>query len=86
MDPDTPRDETAIWRYMDLTKFVAMLASNTLWFAKMAEFHDDPFEGFCTVTRLKMPQNDPLAKCITRTTPEGDTHLISLTRAYGGAK
>jgi hypothetical protein len=65
---------------MDLTKFVAMLASNTLWFAKMAEFHDDPFEGFCTVTRLKMPQNDPLAKCITRTTPEGDTHLISLTQ------
>ncbi len=49
MNPDTPRDETAIWRYMDLTKFVAMLASNTLWFAKMAEFHDDPFEGFCTV-------------------------------------
>jgi len=27
-------DETAIWRYMDLPKFVAMLASNTLWFAK----------------------------------------------------
>ena len=38
---DEGRDETAIWRYMDLPKFVAMLASNTQWFAKAAHLEED---------------------------------------------
>jgi hypothetical protein len=37
---DEGRDDTANWRYMDLPTFVAMLASNTLWFAKAAHLED----------------------------------------------
>jgi hypothetical protein len=77
---DEGRDETAIWRYMDLTKFVAMLASNTLWFAKAAHL-EDCYEGFCEAVTREMPAYDPLAKCITRTTAEGETAVISLTQA-----
>jgi len=72
-------DETPIWRYMDLPRFVAMLASKTQWFAKVALF-EDGYEGFCQVSSREMPLNDPLAKCITRTTAEGETALISLTQ------
>ena len=65
---------------MDLPKFVAMLASKTLWFAKAARL-EDGYEGFCQVSPREMPSNDPLARCITRTTAEGETALISLTQA-----
>ena len=37
------RDET-IWRYMDFTKFVALISSNSLFFCRADKF-DDPFEG-----------------------------------------
>lgn len=40
-----PGDEsTTIWRYMDFTKFVAMLESSTLFFAPIAAL-EDRFEG-----------------------------------------
>jgi hypothetical protein len=71
--------ETPIWRYMDIPKFVAMLASKTQWFAKAALF-EDGYEGFCRVSPREMPLNDPLARCITGTTGEGATELISLTQ------
>lgn len=38
-DPATP-----IWRYMDFTKFVSMLESNSLYFAR-SDCLGDPFEG-----------------------------------------
>jgi len=41
-DPDTQ-----IWRYMDFTKFLAMLESDSLWFAR-ADRLGDPFEGAYT--------------------------------------
>ena len=47
MNDEVPHD-TAIWRYMDLPKFLAMLVSNSMWFAKAATF-DDGYEGFCRV-------------------------------------
>ncbi len=77
---DEVHEDTAIWRYMDLPKFVAILASMTLWFAKAAHL-EDCYEGFCEAVPREMPANDPLAKCITRTTPEGETAVISLTQA-----
>jgi hypothetical protein len=86
VDGDTPApddempDDTAIWRYMDLPKFVAMLASSSLWFAKAAQF-EDGYEGFCQVTPREMPLDDPFAKCITRTTADGETSRISVTQA-----
>jgi hypothetical protein len=76
---ETP-DETAIWRYMDLPKFVAMLVSKSQWFTKAAHF-EDVYEGFCQVLPREMPADDRFAKCITRTTAEGDTAIISLTQA-----
>lgn len=40
-----PTDEnTPIWRYLDFTKFVALLNSNSLWFSR-ADKLGDPFEG-----------------------------------------
>jgi hypothetical protein len=46
MGLETPPDETPIWRYMDLPKFVSMLATGALWFTKAATY-EDPYEGFC---------------------------------------
>ena len=80
MNSPISNDQTAIWRYMDLPKFVSMLASNTLWFAKVASL-EDCYEGFCEAKAREMPANDPLAKSITRTTGNGDTAVISLTQA-----
>ena len=64
---------------MDLPKFVAMLASDTLWFAK-AKHLEDNYEGFCQAKAGEMPQNDPHSKCITRTTAGGETAVISVTQ------
>lgn len=55
---DTVSDDTPIWRYMDLSKFTAMLALGSLWFAKVSLFQDDLYEGFCRVTRRPMPVDE----------------------------
>jgi hypothetical protein len=36
--------DMALWRYMDLAKFIAMLKSRAVYFAR-ADTFDDPFEG-----------------------------------------
>jgi hypothetical protein len=77
-DDEAP-DETPIWRYMDLPKFVAMLASKTQWFAKVKHL-EDGYEGFCRVLPPEMPGNDPFAKCVTRTTALGEKKVISVTQ------
>ncbi|MGO9095368.1 MAG: DUF2971 domain-containing protein [Bryobacteraceae bacterium] len=64
---------------MDLPKFVAMLASNTLWFTKAARL-EDRYEGFCEALPLEMPANDPLARCVTRTIGDEEPALISPTQ------
>jgi hypothetical protein len=43
-------EETVIWRYMDLQRFVVLMVRGAVRFTKAAEFHDDPWEGFCRVT------------------------------------
>ena len=48
-------DDAAIWRYMDLSKFVSMLDRRGLWFTEAATFHDDPWEGFCKPAHREMP-------------------------------
>lgn len=40
----TPDDKYPIWRYMDFTKFVSMLASSGVYFSR-ADLLGDPFEG-----------------------------------------
>jgi len=51
-------DEIEIWRYMDLPRFVSMLATGRLWFAKAATLDDDPWEGFCKAISLETPLPD----------------------------
>ena len=56
--PAAVASDMAIWRYMDLARFVSMLATKTLWFSKAAQFHDDPYEGYCRVTPAAMPADE----------------------------
>ena len=39
-----PKDDAALWRYMDFTKFVSLLDTQSLYFAR-ADRLGDPFEG-----------------------------------------
>ena len=61
MESQTPAGEVAvddhvsIWRYMDLPRFVSMVANGRLWFSKAAALHDDPYEGFCKSIYREMP-------------------------------
>ncbi len=41
---ETPPDDTVIWRFMDLTKFLAMLAHRSLFFCQANKL-EDPYEG-----------------------------------------
>lgn len=77
--PQVTSDETAIWRYMNLEKFIAMLSTRSLWYAKAAYF-EDGYECFCEVVRREMPAKDPFSRCITRTMPDGKSELISLSQ------
>ena len=49
----TPDQSLTIWRYLDFTKFVDLLLSSQLFFARSDKF-EDPFEG---VLRLKDYEN-----------------------------
>lgn len=40
-------DDVVIWRYMDFTKYIDFLTSNSLWFARLNTL-GDPFEGTYT--------------------------------------
>ena len=64
-------DETTIWRYMDLSRLVSLLATGSLWFAKAATFNDDPYEGFGRAARFTVPVGDNSPKCIARVEPGG---------------
>jgi hypothetical protein len=50
-DLTTPRKETVVWRYMDFAKFIEMLESRSLWFARIDQLHD-PLEGTHTDAEL----------------------------------
>ena len=51
-------DDTVIWRYMDLPKFVSMLSTGDLWFTKAARLLDDPYEGFCEAAHREFPPDE----------------------------
>jgi hypothetical protein len=70
-----PEDVT-IWRYMDLPRFVWMLSTARLWFAKAASFKDDPWEGFGTATRFAVANDAP--KVDKHETVDAKTRLISV--------
>ena len=52
--PDDP--SIKIWRYMDFTKFVSMLESGSLFFAR-ADMFEDPFEGSMSKANLEHRPN-----------------------------
>ena len=43
-DYEAPEDDAVLWRYMDFTKFVSLLETKSLFFAR-ADKLGDPFEG-----------------------------------------
>lgn len=45
---ELPPPATKIWRYMDLTKLIALMESNCLYFANVLSF-DDPYECYLPV-------------------------------------
>ena len=42
--PEDAEDDTSIWRYMDLGKFLSLIQTSQLWFPHTSKF-DDPYEG-----------------------------------------
>jgi hypothetical protein len=43
---EQPKDETLLWRYMDLAKFIAIIETQSLFFPRVTTLQDlDPFEG-----------------------------------------
>jgi hypothetical protein len=50
---ETPNDDARLWRYMDLTKFIALLDTKTLYFAR-ADLLGDAWEGAASRFNVKM--------------------------------
>jgi hypothetical protein len=48
----TPRDETVLWRYMSLTRFMNLLEHKTLWFSRLDKF-ENLLEGTFTDVELE---------------------------------
>ncbi len=74
---DLTRGDVTIWRYMDLARFVSILATRRLWFAKAATLRDDSYEGFAKAARLTVPPGYDVPKWIARKMPDGNTSQIS---------
>jgi hypothetical protein len=63
-----------VWRYMDFSKFVAILASRSLYFAR-ADLLGDAFEGSYTVQNLKILDQAYRLHGITGTLSDGARRL-----------
>jgi hypothetical protein len=66
-----------IWRYLDFPRFISMLSTSYLWFAKAATFSDDPWEGFGRAKTLPL-EEDVLPKVVCRQTPDGNRTDLSV--------
>jgi hypothetical protein len=72
---DAP-DDTVIWRYMDLARFVALVVSKRIRFTKLENLASgDPFEGFTRARGLRRPT----AK---RATSDGGAALYTMASSY----
>jgi hypothetical protein len=52
LDTPIPSPETKLWRYMDLTKLLAILSTGTLRFTNVIVF-EDPYEGHVPIPSIK---------------------------------
>jgi hypothetical protein len=63
-----------VWRYMDLSKFIAILASRSLYFAR-ADLLGDPFEGSYTMQSLEILDTQHRVYGVTEMLSEGARRL-----------
>ena len=70
-----PRDDAVLWRYMDFTKFVSLLDSNALFFAR-ADKLGDLFEG--AWTNINVAANEAFLDSLPETALRGNR--INLSR------
>jgi hypothetical protein len=47
-----PPDDTVLWRYMDFSKFLLLLETQSLWFSRADQF-EDPLEGTFTDAEIE---------------------------------
>jgi hypothetical protein len=84
-----PADETPLWRYMDFTKFLALLENQSLHMAALTSF-DDPFEGhpprsvIDAFTALR-PNLSPEEIAERRKVVENNIRVFQNTRKYVSA-
>jgi hypothetical protein len=79
--PDTAvLDDTPIWRYMDLSRFISMLSSQTLWYAKAATLDDDAWEGFCRIRVPDIPHDEYGPTLLLHGPSDGKPRTISQAR------
>ncbi|WP_339868702.1 hypothetical protein [Pseudohongiella nitratireducens] len=70
---EIPNEDAKLWRYMDFTKYVSMLSTSSLYFARSDTF-DDHFEGAKGIESNKKAWNEHYLKFFKeaiRTPPEG---------------
>jgi hypothetical protein len=70
----TPPDNTVLWRYLDLAKFMDMLERRVLWFARADKF-EDPLEGTYTDAELDHLRSLPSIPTPSGTARIGDSYL-----------
>ena len=58
---DVPADDAKLWRYMDLSKFIDLLDTSTLYLTRAALF-EDRFEGSYPKANAVEPQGDPSSR------------------------
>lgn len=56
---NTPPDDTVLWRYMSLSRFIGLLEYQKLWLSRMDLF-EDPLEGTFTDVELKHLESLPV--------------------------
>jgi len=64
----TPPDETIIWRYMDFARFMQILETKTLWFARADQF-EDPLEGTFTDAEREALLQDEAVHALQKSDP-----------------
>jgi hypothetical protein len=84
-----PPDETVIWRYMNLAKFVSLLGTSGLWFPR-ADQLGDPFEGSRSPALSRIhpdvhPHLDSMAAIATAMLPLHFVSCWSISRVESAA-
>lgn len=70
----TPPEDTVLWRYMSLTRFMNLLEHKKLWFSRLDKF-EDPLEGTFTDVELEHLRNLPVVPSPRGPEPVGESYL-----------